>query len=151
MMLLAVEWRHSHSSFKAPALFCVHEFCSEWHRDARVPPVTAETRLGTALGTALLQQGALRLWSRSSLLISHTTAWTGFILALELALWVEEQDVGFESTSSCNVDAPALCQCPAGCPKVPEHVTKLNKGVTPTLRTKMFSSVPSYHKPYLTC
>lgn len=66
MMLLAVEWRHSHSSFKAPALFCVHVFCSEWHRDARVPPVTAETRLGPALGTALLQQGALRLWSKVS-------------------------------------------------------------------------------------
>lgn len=50
--------------------------------------------------------------------------------------------------------APALCQSPAGCPKEPEHITKLNKSVTPTLTFKMGSSVPplpSCHKPYLTC
>lgn len=32
--------------------------------------------------------------------------------------------MGFESTSSCNVGAPSLCQCPGGCPKIPEHITK---------------------------
>lgn len=124
--------------------------CSGWLRDASVPPVTAETCLGTALA-ALVYSKELSGSGLSSLLTNHTTACSGFILAHQLALqnraWV------FESTSSCNVDAPALCQCPACWPKGPQQVTKLNKAFTPTLRTKMLSSVPplpSYHKPHLT-
>lgn len=66
--------------------------CSGWLRDVSVPPATAETSLGT-VQAALLQQGALRFRSWSSLLINHECiVWLH--LAHHLALRVEEQDMG---------------------------------------------------------